>query len=200
MSDNFQTIRCPACGNKMRKVFVPSAGVNVDICVDGCGGIYFDRKEIQHFQKGNDTSYNEIKKELAGKVFTPVNQNEIRVCPVCAAKMVKTKIQGLNIEIDTCYSCGGIFLDNEELELIRESMQKTPYQKAQEPNNNVQNGYSANLKMNDKLGSNGTSLRDFYRDAVREENKYDHHVAEFSDVFGLFFRRRGIWDLLDLFF
>ena len=120
--------------------------------------------------------------------------------PVCAAKMVKTKIQGLNIEIDTCYSCGGIFLDNEELELIRESMQKTPYQKAQEPNNNVQNGYSANLKMNDKLGSNGTSLRDFYRDAVREENKYDHHVAEFSDVFGLFFRRRGIWDLLDLFF
>ncbi len=195
MSDNYQTIRCPACGNKMKKVFIPSAGVNVDICVDGCGGIYFDRKEIQHFQKGNDNSYNEIKKELSGKIFTPVNQNETRVCPVCAAKMVKTKIQGLNVEIDTCYSCGGIFLDNGELELIRESMKKTSYQKAQEPNTNYQNGYASNLEMKDKIGNSGNSLQDFYREAAREKIINERQAAEYNDILSSLF-----FGILELFY
>lgn len=184
MSDNFKTIRCPACGNKMKKIFVPSAGVNVDICVDGCGGIYFDRKEIQHFQKGNDKSYNELKKELAQKFFTPVNQNETRVCPVCATKMVKTKIQGLNIETDTCYSCGGVFLDYGELELIREAMKKNSYANVQEQNANYADGYNTNLTLNDKLGNNEFTLRDFYREATREEaiNRYRH--SELDDFLG----------------
>ncbi len=195
MSDNYQTIRCPACGNKMKKVFIPSAGVNVDICVDGCGGIYFDRKEIQHFQKGNDNSYNEIKKELSGKIFTPVNQNETRVCPVCAAKMVKTKIQGLNVEIDTCYSCGGIFLDNGELELIRESMKKTSYQKVQETNTNYQSGYASNLEMKDKIGNSGNSLQDFYREAAREKITNERQAAEYNDIFSSLF-----FGILELFY
>lgn len=195
MSDNFQTIRCPACGNKMKKVFIPSAGLNVDICVDGCGGIYFDRKEIQHFQKGNDNSYNEIKKELSGKIFTPVNQNETRVCPVCAAKMVKTKIQGLNVEIDTCYSCGGIFLDNGELELIRESMKKTSYQKAQETNTNYQSGYASNLEMKDKIGNSGNSLQDFYREAAREKIINERQAAEYNDILSSLF-----FGILELFY
>lgn len=195
MSDNYQTIRCPACGNKMKKVFIPSAGVNVDICVDGCGGIYFDRKEIQHFQKGNDKSYNEIKKELSGKIFTPVNQNETRVCPVCAAKMVKTKIQGLNVEIDTCYSCGGIFLDNGELELIRESMKKTSYQKVQETNTNYQSGYASNLEMKDKIGNSGNSLQDFYREAAREKIINERQAAEYNDILSSLF-----FGILELFY
>ena len=195
MSDNYQTIRCPACGNKMKKVFIPSAGVNVDICVDGCGGIYFDRKEIQHFQKGNDNSYNEIKKELSGKIFTPVNQNETRVCPVCAAKMVKTKIQGLNVEIDTCYSCGGIFLDNGELELIRESMKKTSYQKVQATNTNYQSGYASNLEMKDKIGNSGNSLQDFYREAAREKIINERQAAEYNDILSSLF-----FGILELFY
>ena len=44
MADTYQSIRCPACGNVMKKVFIPSVGVNIDICADGCGGIYFDAK------------------------------------------------------------------------------------------------------------------------------------------------------------
>lgn len=195
MSDNYQTIRCPACGNKMKKVFIPSAGVNVDICVDGCGGIYFDRKEIQHFQNGNDKSYNEIKKELSEKIFTPVNQNETRVCPVCAAKMVKTKIQGLNVEIDTCYSCGGIFLDNGELELIRESMKKTSYQKVQETNTNYQSGYASNLEMKDKIGNSGNSLQDFYREAAREKITNERQAAEYDNIFSSLF-----FGILELFY
>ena len=40
MADTLKPIKCPACGNTMEKVFIPSAGINLDICTDGCGGIY----------------------------------------------------------------------------------------------------------------------------------------------------------------
>ena len=55
MAKNFDEIKCPACQKVMTKVFVPSAGVNVDICLDGCGGIYFDNRE---FKKMDEESEN----------------------------------------------------------------------------------------------------------------------------------------------
>ena len=54
MADSHQTLRCPACGKEMQKVFVPSEGVNVDICVDGCGGIFFDNREFKMFDEQSE--------------------------------------------------------------------------------------------------------------------------------------------------
>ena len=54
MADNFKTLRCPACQKEMKKVFVPSEGVNVDICLDGCGGIYFYTREFQNFYEQDE--------------------------------------------------------------------------------------------------------------------------------------------------
>ena len=51
MADNFNVLKCPACQKEMTKVFVPSEGVNIDICLDGCGGIYFDNKEYYNFDE-----------------------------------------------------------------------------------------------------------------------------------------------------
>ena len=49
MPDSQQDLKCPACGSEMQKVFIPNKGINVDVCSQGCGGIYFDNKEIQEF-------------------------------------------------------------------------------------------------------------------------------------------------------
>ena len=49
MADNLELIECPACGKKMHKIYMPSAGVNLDVCVDGCGCIYFDNREFNKF-------------------------------------------------------------------------------------------------------------------------------------------------------
>lgn len=119
MSDNFKTLKCPACQKEMTKVFVPSEGVNVDICLDGCGGIYFDTREFKYFDE-QDENIDEIVKAAEGRTFQPVNENLPRTCPVCGARMVKNYASvKKEVKIDECYACGGKFLDHGELEKIR---------------------------------------------------------------------------------
>lgn len=119
MSDNFKTLRCPACQKEMTKVFVPSEGINVDICLDGCGGIYFDTREFKYFDE-QDENIEEIVKAAEGKTFAKVDESLPRTCPVCGARMVKNYASvKKEVQIDECYSCGGKFLDHGELEKIR---------------------------------------------------------------------------------
>jgi len=119
MADSLQTLTCPACGQVMKKIFVPEAGVNVDICLDGCGGIYFDNREFKKFDE-NAENIDEILEAIDGKSFQEVDGSALRQCPVCNAKMVKnfSSARG-EIMIDECYACGGKFLDHDELQKIR---------------------------------------------------------------------------------
>ena len=121
MTDTQKEITCPACGTQMTKVFVVDKGIYVDVCDKGCGGIFFDAKEIQEFSDEN-ADISEIKQLLVGKKFKNVNEFETRICPACNHKMIKTKVFG--IEIDTCYTCGGVFLDNGEFEKVRANFKK----------------------------------------------------------------------------
>jgi Zn-finger nucleic acid-binding protein len=49
MGDTEEIIKCPACDNEMQKIFITDKGINIDVCSNGCGGIFFDNKEIQEF-------------------------------------------------------------------------------------------------------------------------------------------------------
>lgn len=119
MADTLKTLICPACGKEMEKVFIPKEGINIDICTQGCGGIYFDNREFKDFdEKDEDISI--ILEKLNNKEFTTVDQNAERHCPNCGAKMVKNHSSISHaVEIDECYNCGGKFLDREELVKIR---------------------------------------------------------------------------------
>ena len=55
MADNFKTIKCPACQKEMHKIFIPSEGINIDVCLDGCGGIYFDNREFKSFDEQHES-------------------------------------------------------------------------------------------------------------------------------------------------
>lgn len=119
MADTLQTIICPACGKEMEKVFIPNEGINLDICTQGCGGIFFDNRELEKFDE-KDEDISKILEKLAGKEFTRVSENLVRICPSCGQKMVKNHSSIHNsIEIDECYGCGGKFLDRDELIKIR---------------------------------------------------------------------------------
>ena len=120
MVDTLRTLICPACGEIMEKVFIPSQGINIDICTEGCGGIYFDNREFANFDEQNE-DVSEILAKLEGKEFKSVDTDKVRYCPSCGAKMVKNSTSVKNkIEVDDCYTCGGKFLDNEELQKIRD--------------------------------------------------------------------------------
>ena len=60
MHDTLEQIECPACGKIMQKIPMSESGTMIDICLDGCGGIFFDGQELKHFdeQKGHDRSRN----------------------------------------------------------------------------------------------------------------------------------------------
>lgn len=119
MADTLQKIKCPACGREMEKVFIPSEGINLDICTQGCGGIFFDNRELDKFDE-KDEDISKILEQIDGKDFIKVSEDSVRICPNCGQKMVKnySSVHN-NIEIDECYSCGGKFLDRDELVKIR---------------------------------------------------------------------------------
>jgi len=117
IDDSKEVITCPACGEEMVKVFSEEANVCVDICVNGCGGMFFDNRELEKFDEQHENA-DEILNAVKDKEFKKVEQSETRICPICNIPMVK---QGslTDVEIDICNVCGGKFLDNGELEKIR---------------------------------------------------------------------------------
>lgn len=118
MTDNTGIIECPACGKKMKKIFIQESDINIDICLDGCGGIYFDNREFEKFDEKHENA-DAILSQLKGKSFDKVNSSEVRICPVCGIAMAKMGAAGGEVEIDVCHNCGGKFLDNGELQKIR---------------------------------------------------------------------------------
>lgn len=118
----YYVMNCPACGKQMKKFFIEDANVNVDICTEGCGGIFFDNRELEKFDEQHENA-EEIFKELEGKEFAPQNEQEVRICPICDVPM--SKLGGKDsVQIDVCNVCGGKFLDHGELEKIREATGK----------------------------------------------------------------------------
>lgn len=119
MTDNTDIIDCPACGKKMKKIYMPEAGVNLDVCADGCGGIFFDSREFLKFDELHE-DISPLEEIFKNKEFKKVDENVTRYCPVCSQAMVKNYASAKHeIQVDDCYSCGGKFLDHEELEKIR---------------------------------------------------------------------------------
>lgn len=120
MADTQDIIECPACGKKMGKVLLKEAGINIDICTKGCGGLFFDNRELQRFDEQHE-KLDDIIQSVENDKFEPVNEDEERFCPVCGSIMMKTKANSnSDITIDECYSCGGRFLDHGELTKIRD--------------------------------------------------------------------------------
>ncbi len=120
MADNMEEIYCPACGKKMEKVFMDKQNLYLDVCLNGCGGIYFDNREFYKFDEESE-DITPLVKALENKEFKENDETAQRFCPVCGMKMVKNVMKSaeINIEVDDCYSCGGKFIDNKELQAIR---------------------------------------------------------------------------------
>lgn len=117
--DSLVTLICPACGQEMKKSYVSECDKVIDICSNGCGGIFFDNQELKYFDERHE-SIEDIEKLLKEKTFTDVDTTKTRICPVCNVPMVKNSTSALNkIQIDDCYTCGGKFLDYSELDKIR---------------------------------------------------------------------------------
>ena len=73
------TLACPACVSEM-DVFAADT-VTVDICQIGCGGIWFDHRELQKVDEPDEADGEVLEQVLAGSL--PVDEGVRRHCPVC---------------------------------------------------------------------------------------------------------------------
>lgn len=119
MADTTDVIKCPACGSDMVKIYDSNLGINVDVCVNGCGGIYFDDKEFEIF-KNNPENIEDSLDFLMTNNPKKVDETEYRTCPACGSMMIKSYLDGFSrVQVDKCIDCGGIFLDYGELSVLR---------------------------------------------------------------------------------
>lgn len=119
MAEICKFIDCPACGKLMKKIYLEEQDIIVDICLDGCGGIWFDNRELAKVDEKHEDilPITEAKKD---KDFESVDVSLTRFCPHCKVPMVKNYVSAKKeIVIDECYTCGGKFFDHKELEAMR---------------------------------------------------------------------------------
>ena len=111
-------MKCPACRNELTPITVED--ITVDVCENGCGGIWFDTFELQKVDEP---------KESTGERLLDINRDKkIRVdlsqrrhCPKCQDTVMMQHFFSVKREVtvDECYRCGGFWLDYGELGRIR---------------------------------------------------------------------------------
>ncbi len=117
-------MRCPACESLLQEHSFED--LEVDICSSGCGGIWFDRFELQRVDESH---------EILGRLLLETANSEAQVtpsasaqsdrrydCPRCRMIMMRHLFKpGIQVEVDTCPKCAGVWLDHDELSFIRGS-------------------------------------------------------------------------------
>lgn len=111
-------MKCPACGTPMEKMSVDN--IMLDACTRGCGGVWFDRFELQRVDEGHESAGERLL-ELEGKPDVVVDHNKRRKCPRCKNAVLMRHFFSVKkeIEVDECPSCAGVWVDSGELRKIR---------------------------------------------------------------------------------
>lgn len=111
-------VPCLSCGAQLHQVMI--SGVEVEACLDGCGGIWFDAAELHRFNEEGEGGEDPILAKLLDLPLHEKKESGKRVCVKCGEKMKEHEFRlHSGIFIDECYSCGGIWLDGGELKAIR---------------------------------------------------------------------------------
>mgnify|MGYP006283352183 CR=1 FL=1 len=111
-------MECTACGKTLTERTVDE--ITVDVCENGCGGIWFDNYELEKVDEKHEAA-GEALLDIARDPAVTVDYTAVRYCPKCPdVRMVKHFVSvKKEIEIDECPACGGIWLDSGELAGIR---------------------------------------------------------------------------------
>ena len=112
-------MKCPACKKEM--IVEDFGGVKVDICKEGCKGIWFDWNELIKLDEKHEGFGHALKEALNYPRNNDSKRGQIE-CPKCGIPMQIHKYQSAKeVNVDECYSCGGFFLDSGELNAIRDN-------------------------------------------------------------------------------
>jgi len=106
---------CPSCSKSLQKL--ETRGIEVDACSGGCGGIWFDQRELDAFDSAQEAADAGALIGLRIQAPPPAPSTEPRPCPKCVKYKMQKRFSCIKraVEIDSCPGCGGIWLDPGEL-------------------------------------------------------------------------------------
>ncbi len=111
-------MKCPACGKEMVSENFGSA--TVDVCENGCKGIWFDHGELALLDESHKGSGAALEAALRYPKTNAGQRGQIP-CPKCGIPMhIHKYLRDKEVNVDECYKCGGFFLDSGELTDIRD--------------------------------------------------------------------------------
>lgn len=112
-------MKCPACQNTMSEVALDE--IAVDVCDGGCGGIWFDRFELQKVDEPRESAGEKLLSVKKDPNIS-VDYNARRNCPKCDNIIMMRHFYSIKKEVvvDECPNCSGIWLDSGELGKIRD--------------------------------------------------------------------------------
>ena len=121
-------MKCPVCLQEMTEQ--DFGGVLVDVCKNGCKGMWFDWFELIKLDEKNEGCGSALKEALNYSRVNDAERGAIN-CPKCGIPMHMHKYQASKeVNVDECYACGGFFLDSGELRVIRDTFMSEEEQEA----------------------------------------------------------------------
>lgn len=114
-------MKCPACFNELREVRVGS--VAVDVCHEGCGGIWFDAFELKRVDQEEEAA-GDLLLAVPKDPSVVVDLTRKRECPRCTGVKLHRHFFSARrrVQVDQCPNCAGYWLDAGELAAIRDEM------------------------------------------------------------------------------
>lgn len=111
-------MQCPACVRELTERTVE--GITVDVCQGGCGGLWFDRFELDKVDEKHEAAGQELL-EVAHDDNVHVDHDMRRKCPKCPDMTMRRYFfsSKRDAEVDECPKCAGMWLDKGELSTIR---------------------------------------------------------------------------------
>ena len=112
-------MKCPTCDIDLAQVTIEN--IQLDVCKDGCGGIWFDRFELEKMDEPHEFTDENLIDVLA--IESPVGYDPTlkRQCPKCGDMIMMRHFFSFKkeVEVDHCPKCAGYWLDEGELFKIR---------------------------------------------------------------------------------
>ena len=111
-------MKCPVCETSM--VEEDFGKVHVDVCKDGCKGIWFGWQELEKLNESHEGLGKAMEEALYAPRVLDAHRGPL-TCPKCGINMQTHKYSSAKeVSVDECYACGGFFLDSGELKAIRD--------------------------------------------------------------------------------
>src|SRR4029434_11263264 len=116
-------MRCPVCNNSL--TLYPAGSIIVDVCVGGCGGIWFDAFELKKVDETTEPVANGLL-SLPKDRNVKIDTSKRLYCPKCSEMAMMRHFFSARRRtiVDECPNCGGFWLDAGELSEVREETQE----------------------------------------------------------------------------